>query len=86
MNKHSFICFPARTAGRGNARTPAEMDACVWDLQTDTPQLVCSGGGIFAPGGWAPTGSRLLVLQAYANTNQDIWLVDPARGKHRRRP
>ncbi len=63
-----------------NDRTPTEQDVLVRDMQTGEVRRVLEGDALYFASGWSPDGKRLTVVDAKSNTNQDIYLLDPATG------
>lgn len=69
-----YLAYSATDPGRGTA------DVYVRDLDNGEERLVCPGGLTY-PFGFSPDGQQLLVLQAYSNTDSDIWLIDFPSGE-----
>ena len=66
-----------RIAFSSNARQPTDMDIVVEDVETATERAIVTGPAWHVAGGWSPDGRSLLVMKVTANTDQDLYLVDP---------
>lgn len=64
-----------------NARDRQQVDIYLRDLESGEVQMVCGGEGLYYFAGWAPDGRRLLAVQIYGNTDQDILVVDLESGE-----
>jgi dipeptidyl aminopeptidase/acylaminoacyl peptidase len=72
-----------RVAFSSNARQPTDMDIVVEDVETATERALVTGPNWFVAGGWSPDGRALLVMRVQANTDQDLFVVDPESGAMR---
>ena len=63
-----------------NARQPTDMDIVVEDVETATERAIVTGPAWYVAGGWSPDGRALLVMKVTANTDQDLYVVDPDSG------
>jgi len=72
-----------RVAFSSNARQPTDMDVVVEDIETATERALVTGPTWNVAGGWSPDGRALLVMRVQANTDQDLFVVDPASGAMR---
>jgi dipeptidyl aminopeptidase/acylaminoacyl peptidase len=72
-----------RVAFSSNARQPTDMDIVVEDLETATERALVTGPAWHVAGGWSPDGRALLVMRVLANTDQDLFVVDPESGAMR---
>ena len=59
------------------------MDIYIYDLETKETRQLTPGGGLRYAISFSPDGSRILAVQFYGNTNQDLLLVDVATGEIR---
>ena len=73
-----------RVAFSSNARQPTDMDIIVEDVETATEHELVTGSFWHVAGGWSPDGRSLLVMRVTSNTDQDLFVVDPASGDSRR--
>ena len=69
-----------RVAFSSNARQPTDMDIVVEDVETATERAIVTGPAWYVAGGWSPDGRALLVMKVTANTDQDLYVVDPDSG------
>jgi dipeptidyl aminopeptidase/acylaminoacyl peptidase len=69
-----------RVAFSSNARQPTDMDIVIEDVETATERAVVTGPSWYVAGGWSPDGRALLVMRVQANTDQDLFVVDPESG------
>ncbi|MFZ5817770.1 MAG: S9 family peptidase [Bacillota bacterium] len=83
ISSGSFSPCGRYLAFSGNADNPQDVDIYLHDLQSGETRRVTSGGGIFYFGSFSPDGSKLLAMQVYGNTNQDLHLFDVASGESR---
>jgi dipeptidyl aminopeptidase/acylaminoacyl peptidase len=72
-----------RVAFSSNARQPADMDIVIEDVETATERPLVTGPTWYVAGGWSPDGRALLVMRVQANTDQDLFVVDPDSGATR---
>jgi dipeptidyl aminopeptidase/acylaminoacyl peptidase len=72
-----------RVAFSSNARQPTDMDIVIEDVETATERAVVTGPTWYVAGGWSPDGRALLVMRVQANTDQDLFVVDPDSGAMR---
>ena len=72
-----------RVAFSSNARQPTDMDIVVEDVETATERALVTGPAWHVAGGWSPDGRALLVMRVQANTDQDLFVVDPDSGAMR---
>ena len=72
-----------RVAFSSNARQPTDMDIVVEDVESATERALVTGPTWNVAGGWSPDGRALLVMRVQANTDQDLFVVDPASGAMR---
>jgi len=72
-----------RVAFSSNARQPTDMDVVIEDVETATERAVVTGPSWYVAGGWSPDGRALLVMRVQANTDQDLFVVDPDSGEMR---
>lgn len=72
-----------RVAFSSNARQPTDMDIVVEDVETATERAIVTGPAWHVAGGWSPDGRSLLVMRVMANTDQDLFIVDPDSGAMR---
>ena len=72
-----------RVAFSSNARQPTDMDIVIEDVETATERAVVTGPNWYVAGGWSPDGRALLVMRVQANTDQDLFVVDPDSGAMR---
>ena len=70
----------ARVAFSSNARQPTDMDIVIEDVETATERGLVTGPAWHVAGGWSPDGRALLVMRVQANTDQDLFVVDPDSG------
>jgi len=70
----------SRVAFSSNARESTDMDIIIEDLEQATERVLLSGPAWHVAGGWSPDGKSLLVMRVTANTDQDLFIVDPASG------
>jgi dipeptidyl aminopeptidase/acylaminoacyl peptidase len=66
-----------RVAFSSNARQPTDMDIVIEDVETATERALVTGPTWYVAGGWSPDGRALLVMRVQANTDQDLFIVDP---------
>ena len=69
-----------RVAFSSNARQPTDMDIVIEDVETATERALVTGPTWYVAGGWSPDGRALLVMRVQANTDQDLFVVDPDSG------
>ncbi|HEY8731972.1 MAG TPA: hypothetical protein VIN69_08340, partial [Candidatus Limnocylindria bacterium] len=69
-----------RVAFSSNARQPTDMDIVVEDVETAAERALVTGPTWYVVGGWSPDGRALLVMRVQANTDQDLFVVDPDSG------
>lgn len=74
-----------RVAFAANRRQRGRYDVYVQDITRDEAQLVWQNDepGIIIPAGFAPDGSRLLVLFMHSMTDEDLFEIDLSSGKVR---
>jgi dipeptidyl aminopeptidase/acylaminoacyl peptidase len=72
-----------RVAFSSNARQPTDMDIVIEDVETATERAIVTGPTWYVAGGWSPDGRALLVMRVQANTDQDLFIVDPDSGAMR---
>jgi dipeptidyl aminopeptidase/acylaminoacyl peptidase len=72
-----------RVAFSSNARQPTDMDIVIEDVETATERAVATGPSWHVAGGWSPDGRALLVMRVQANTDQDLFVIDPDSGAMR---
>ncbi|MDQ6859287.1 MAG: S9 family peptidase [Chloroflexota bacterium] len=72
-----------RVAFSSNARQPTDMDIVIEDVETATERALVTGPAWHVAGGWSPDGRALLVMRVQANTDQDLFIVDPGSGAMR---
>ena len=70
----------SRVAFSSNARQPTDMDVVIEDVERATERAVVTGPAWHVVGGWSPDGKSLLVMRVTANTDQDLFIVDPDSG------
>ena len=70
----------SRVAFSSNARQPTDMDVVIEDVEPATERAVVTGPAWHVVGGWSPDGKSLLVMRVTANTDQDLFMVDPDSG------
>jgi dipeptidyl aminopeptidase/acylaminoacyl peptidase len=64
-----------------NRDDPARFDIYVQKLPAGEPRLVAKGpGGYYSPIGWSPDDQSLLVSRTESNVNQDLYVIDVAKG------
>jgi dipeptidyl aminopeptidase/acylaminoacyl peptidase len=77
----AFSADGTKLAYAANARTPADMEVWVRDLESGETRAVF-GVGMFAfPGSWAPDGTKLLAIDLRNNSDSSIHLVDLESGE-----
>jgi dipeptidyl aminopeptidase/acylaminoacyl peptidase len=72
-----------RVAFSSNARQPTDMDIVIEDVEAVTERALVTGPTWYVAGGWSPDGRALLVMRVQANTDQDLFVVDPDSGASR---
>ncbi len=70
----------SRVAFSSNARQPTDMDIVMEDVERATERALVTGPAWHVVGGWSPDGRSLLVMRVSANTDQDLFIVDPDTG------
>lgn len=70
----------AHVAFSSNARQPTDMDVVIEDVERATERVLVAGPAWHVVGGWSPDGRSLLVMRVTANTEQDLFIVDPDSG------
>ena len=70
----------SRVAFSSNARAATDMDIVVEDVERATERAIVTGPAWHVVGGWSPDGTSLLVMRVTANTDQDLFIVDPDSG------
>jgi dipeptidyl aminopeptidase/acylaminoacyl peptidase len=73
----------ARVAFSSNARQATDMDIVLEDVESATERALVTGPAWHVAGGWSPDGRALLVMRVQANTDQDLFIVDPETGAMR---
>ena len=66
-----------------NARTPADMETWIRDVETGETRPVFGEGMFSFPGTWSPDGTKLLTLEFRNNSDMSLHLVDLASGETR---
>ena len=66
-----------------NRRDSGDFDVHVLDVDDGEVQLVREGEGLRSVVGWGPRGDRLLVTEAHASSDQDLYVVDVETGERR---
>ncbi|WP_290818645.1 S9 family peptidase [Halovivax sp.] len=69
-----------RIAFAANRRDSGHFDVHVVDVQNGNSRLVRQSEGLRSVVGWSPDGDGLLVTQAHASADQDLYVVDVATG------
>ena len=72
-----------RVAFSSNARAATDMDIVIEDVEAATERALVIGPTWYIAGGWSPDGRALLVMRVQANTDQDLFVVDPDSGAAR---
>lgn len=67
----------------GNAANPQDVDIYLYDLETGDTRQLTPGGGLRYAFSFSPDGSKILAVQFYGNTDQDLLLIDVASGEIR---
>lgn len=67
----------------GNGERPEDRSLYVLNLEGGTVEALLSEPGYWFPGPWTGDGSRLLVGRFYANSDQDLFLLDAGGGSPR---
>lgn len=67
----------------GNAANPQDFDIYLYDFETRETRQLTPGGGLRSAVSFSPDGSKILAVQFYSNTNQDLLLIDVATGEIR---
>ena len=70
----------SRVAFSSNARQPTDMDIVIEEVEQAVERAVITGPAWHVVGGWSPDGTSLLVMRVSANTDQDLFVVDPESG------
>jgi dipeptidyl aminopeptidase/acylaminoacyl peptidase len=76
----------SRVAFSSNARESTDMDIVIggcatpMDVERATERILVAGPAWHVVGGWSPDGRSLLVMRVTANTDQDLFIVDPETG------
>ena len=70
----------SRVAFSSNARESTDMDIVIEDVEQATERVILAGPAWHVVGGWSPDGTALLVMRVTANTDQDLFIVDPNTG------
>ncbi len=70
----------SRVAFSSNARQATDMDIVIEDVEQATERVLVAGPAWHVVGGWSPDGRSLLVMRVAANTDQDLFIVDPETG------
>lgn len=73
----------SRVAFSSNARQSTDMDIVIEDVETAIERALVTGPAWHVAGGWSPDGRSLLVMRVQANTDQDLFVVDPDSGAMR---
>jgi dipeptidyl aminopeptidase/acylaminoacyl peptidase len=73
----------AHVAFSSNARQATDMDIVLEDVESATERALVTGPAWHVAGGWSPDGRALLVMRVQANTDQDLFIVDPETGAMR---
>jgi dipeptidyl aminopeptidase/acylaminoacyl peptidase len=73
----------ARLAYAANARTPADMEVWIRELDSGETAPVFGEGLYSFPAAWSPDGSQLLVSELRSNSDSSIHLVDLESGESR---
>ncbi|HEY3181327.1 MAG TPA: S9 family peptidase [Gaiellaceae bacterium] len=76
LDESAFSPDGSRLAYAANARTPADMEVWVRDVEDGEPRAVYGEGRFAVPARWSPDGSQLLVVDVHTNTDYSIHLVD----------
>ena len=66
-----------------NARTPADLELWVRDVDTGETQVVFGEGKFVLPGAFSPDGSKLLATELRNNSDISVHLVDLESGESR---
>ncbi|HWI52651.1 MAG TPA: S9 family peptidase [Symbiobacteriaceae bacterium] len=67
----------------GNATVPRDVDVYIRDLETGETRQLTPGGQLMYPVSFSPDGTQYLAVEAFTNTNYDLWLIDVASGARR---
>ena len=86
--RHELAAEPFSPDGRwilysANEREPADMDACMRNLDTGEVRVLLAGDANYDTASFSPDGTTALVMRFHSNTNQDLLLVDLATGQQR---
>ena len=84
-NVGSFAWSPdgSKFAFAANARTPADMELWIRDLDSGESEVVFGEGKFALPGAFSPDGSKLLALDFRNNSDTSVFLVDLDSGESR---
>jgi dipeptidyl aminopeptidase/acylaminoacyl peptidase len=83
LDGHAFSPDGTRFAYAANARTPADMEIWVRDVESGETRPVFGEGMFAVPGGWSPDGSQLLAVEVRSNSDLSLHLVDVDAGSSR---
>lgn len=70
----------AHVAFSSNARQATDMDIVIEDVERSVERVLMAGPAWHVAGGWSLDGRSLLVMRVTANTDQDLFIVDPSSG------